>query len=633
MNLEQPHGLEQVIINSALQYRPARTPDHEAENKALIALARTLADSPDKILQRLVETALQLCRADTAGISLLEEHNGAEVFRWEALAGVFSDRLNATMPRNASPCGTTIDRNATQLMYMAERVFPALTSQPPVVEALLIPFHVENKPIGTVWVVAHDEGRKFDQEDERIIKTLAEFAAASWQLWKARTEAQAAAQKERQRISELAAANKALEAYIANRTRVEQELQQLNKELQARISEKSGELSRANADLIKSVEQDKKSDGQQSENINTLTAGLAHDLNNILNIIQGYATLIMSHPDEPSSVIEDAEVITTTVAEAVALSRELIAAGQQAKLKFEFANINDVIRRLTNALKKTFPPTIEISLDLDSQLPTVVIHSGHINRAILNLCINARDAIVGRGSIVIHTRTIPGGALSRRFPGAGQNRHVCISVSDTGIGMEADTKSQIFDSGFTTKDGSQGAGLGLSMVNDIVTDHHGFIEVTSESGRGSIFSIYLPITEAARLPLSPALQENIEARSPPTTILYAEDETRLTELMQPVLEREGFKVLTAKDGDEAIQLHRLHKHEIALAILDSGLAKVNGWEVFQEMKKDNPNLKVILASGYISAEAEARVANREVSGVLQKPYGGEEILAMIRRIT
>jgi len=187
-----PFGLDDVLINSALLDRPSRAPDYEAESAAFMALAHTLADAPRTILQRLVETALQLCRADTAGISLLEEKDGAEVFRWEALAGVWSHRRNATMPRDASPSGTTIERNATQLMYMAERVFPALKSEPPVVEALLIPFQVAGKPIGTVWVVAHDERRKFDQEDERIIKTLAQFASACWQLWRSHAVALAA---------------------------------------------------------------------------------------------------------------------------------------------------------------------------------------------------------------------------------------------------------------------------------------------------------------------------------------------------------------------------------------------------------------------------------------------------------
>ena len=173
------------------------------------------------------------------------------MFRWEALAGVFSDRLNATMPRHASPCGTTIDRNATQLMYMAERVFPALKSEPPVVEALLIPFHVGHKPIGTVWVVAHDERRKFDREDERIIKTLAQFASASWQLWQARAGAEAAAEDKRQQALDLAAANAALQAHIENKTTVEEKLQQLNNELQVRIAESTAKLTKAKADLVR----------------------------------------------------------------------------------------------------------------------------------------------------------------------------------------------------------------------------------------------------------------------------------------------------------------------------------------------------------------------------------------------
>src|SRR5687767_8329267 len=249
MDMNQlPLGLDDVVINSQLLNRPSRAPNYEAENQALMALARTLADAPDKILQRLAETALQLCRADTAGISLLDEKDGAEVFRWEALAGVFSDRLNATMPRNASPCGTTIDRNATQLMYMAERIFPALKSEPPIVEALLIPFHVGQKPIGTVWVVAHDERRKFDQEDERIIKTLAQFASASWQLWQARAGAEAAPRTEHQQALDVVATNVGLQAHLENRTRVEEQ-QQLNRELQS-----TAQLTRANADLARFIE-------------------------------------------------------------------------------------------------------------------------------------------------------------------------------------------------------------------------------------------------------------------------------------------------------------------------------------------------------------------------------------------
>ena len=158
-------SLAEIDITAQLAQRPARSPDYAAENRALVHLAHEMATHPAHILQTLVDTALVLCPADTAGLSLLESDNGEAVFRWEAVAGVFADRLNNTMPRDASPCGTTIDRNAPQLMYMPERFFPALTAVPPVVEALLIPFQVAGTPIGTVWVIAHNERRKFDRED------------------------------------------------------------------------------------------------------------------------------------------------------------------------------------------------------------------------------------------------------------------------------------------------------------------------------------------------------------------------------------------------------------------------------------------------------------------------------------
>ncbi|HEX5022602.1 MAG TPA: ATP-binding protein, partial [Candidatus Binatia bacterium] len=463
MNLDQwPFGLEDIIINSELLDRPSRAPNYEAENQALMALAQTLVDAPDMILQRLAETALQLCRADTAGISVLDGKGGAEVFRCEALAGVFSDRLNATMPRDASPSGITIDRNATQLMYMAERVFPALKSEPPVVEALLTPIHVGHKPIGTVWVVADDEHRKFDQEDKRIIETLARFASVSWQLWQAR----AAASNEHQRAQDLGTANAGLKAHIENRARVEEQLQQLNRELQERIAGSTAELARANAELVKFIEDDKgfRKQLQHSEitsNIGKLAAGIAHDFNNILNVIQAYAALIMSHPAEQNKVVEDAEVIRATVEEGVALARQLLAAGRKTETKFDLADINHVLQRTTNSLTPMFPSTIVFAADLDPRVPMIMIDAGLIYQAILNLCINARDAMPDGGKILLQTRTTLGAVLRQRFSEAGAEQYVYLSVTDTGVGMKAAVRSRVFEPYFTTKKPGQGTGLGL----------------------------------------------------------------------------------------------------------------------------------------------------------------------------
>jgi len=173
--------LEEIDVLSEFAARPQRASNYRAECEAMTALAREMAERPHNILQRLTELALELCRADTAGISIL---NG-EVFRWEALAGVFSSHRNSTMPRNASPCGVCIDRNATQLMSLADRCFPALRADPQFVEVLLIPFHDHGIPVGTIWIVAHSNERKFDREDERIVRSLAQFASAGWQMVKA----------------------------------------------------------------------------------------------------------------------------------------------------------------------------------------------------------------------------------------------------------------------------------------------------------------------------------------------------------------------------------------------------------------------------------------------------------------
>src|SRR5271163_4288945 len=163
--------LKDIDIRSALVARTQRPPNYETEHRALQVLTAELAENPRNMLQKLVETARDLCHAGSAGISLLE----GDRFRWEALSGALAPFHSTTMPRDASPCGACIDQNTSQLMYMPIRHFPAVPVEPRIVELLLIPFHDHGKPIGTVWIVAHDDERQFDGEDERIIRILAKF--------------------------------------------------------------------------------------------------------------------------------------------------------------------------------------------------------------------------------------------------------------------------------------------------------------------------------------------------------------------------------------------------------------------------------------------------------------------------
>lgn len=180
MTLPSLVTLDDVVVTADLDRRARRSPDFEAEHRALTALISELALNPRNMLQKLAEVALDLCHADTAGISLLE----GDFFRWEAVAGLAAAARGTTMPRHASPCGVCIDQNSVQLLRVPERCFPALRNQPRFVEALLVPFHDHDVPVGTVWIVSHTDERTFDSEDARVVGVLTTFASAAWQVWR-----------------------------------------------------------------------------------------------------------------------------------------------------------------------------------------------------------------------------------------------------------------------------------------------------------------------------------------------------------------------------------------------------------------------------------------------------------------
>ena len=447
--MEQPFTLADVVTNSELGQRPSRAPNHQAENDALNTLAETLAHSPQTVLQKLVEVAQELCRAGTAGISLLENHGGQQVFRWQALAGVLRDHVNGTMPRNASPCGITIDEDDTQLMYLPERFFPALKIEPPIVEALLVPFHFENQPIGTVWVVTHTDQRKFDLEDERIIKTLANFAAAGWQLWRARGTAEA----------------------VTTLTK---------------------------HDLVRSIERENKlqeqlQHSQKMESMGKLAGGIAHDFNNLLNIFHAYLTLMRTDLKNPASLEEHLNVIDETVKEGTALTQQLLTVARQDKVQFDLMSINRLIGTVIKWLENTLPKTITMTAELDPSIPHILADASQLNQVLLNLCLNARDAMGDTGILRLRTTLVAGDELRGHFSGIEHQSYVCITVADNGPGMDQDVRQHIFEPFFTTKQASKGTGLGLSIVYGTVTSHRGFIDVDTHPGQGSTFRIYLPV--------------------------------------------------------------------------------------------------------------------------------------------
>jgi two-component system cell cycle sensor histidine kinase/response regulator CckA len=421
---------------------------------------------------------------------------------------------------------------------------------------------------------------------------------------------------------------------LTERKRAEEELTRLNAELEERFAEKTAELGQTIGEREKLQAQ--LLQAQKMEGIGTLAGGIAHDMNNILNVISGYASLILQNPGNIEKVAEGLEVIQETVDRGASLVQQLLASARKSAMKFQQIQVNGVLEKLHGLLKQTFPKTVEVRLELDPALPSVIADSNLLHQAVLNLCLNARDAMPSGGTLQVITRRVAGAALRRIFQDASAKQYACITVKDTGVGMNAAIQSRIFEPFFTTKQQGEGTGLGLSVVYGIVTNHKGFIDVESEPDQGTTFRICLPIPKkgetAIELTEPAPVKDGTRPFGKGETILFAEDEARQLRLMQNFLQDKGYRILPAKDGAEAVELFQCKKDEIALVILDIGLPKLNGWEVFRKIKEIDPAVKAIFATGFMTPQIESQLALEEASAVIMKPYQLHEILEKISSV-
>ena len=421
---------------------------------------------------------------------------------------------------------------------------------------------------------------------------------------------------------------------VTDRKHAEDNLQKLNAEMQKHIAEQTEELIRTIAQRERLHEE--LLQAQKMESIGTLAGGIAHDFNNLLNVILGYASLLEQSAANPTQVTAGVDVIKETVTRGSSLVRQLLAVARKSETQFERLEINSLLQGLHALLQETFPKTIDVFLRLEPSLPTLMVDPNQIHQAMLNLCLNSRDAMPEGGELLLRTGTLSGMELRKHFQEARQDQYIRISVTDTGHGIDKALKNRVFEPFFTTKSQGQGSGLGLSVVYGIVTNHGGFIDVASEPGRGTTFDIYLPVPSEAEQ-LITAANGGEEKKPEPSagntaTILFVEDESHQLNLMQKHLASEGHKVLTAKDGAEAVQTYLRHKQEIDLVVLDLGLPKLNGWEAYKMMKEADPNIKAIFATGFISPEIEAHLQTGELSAVITKPYSPSEMRKKITTV-
>ena len=284
---------------------------------------------------------------------------------------------------------------------------------------------------------------------------------------------------------------------ITERKQAEQDLQKLNQELEARVSERTGELQQANTALLRDIEERKRLENQliqaqKMESLGTLAGGIAHDFNNMLNIIQGYTCLLSEHAAKHEEIAEPVDVIQETVKRASAVVQQLLTLARKTESKFEPVDANALLESLMTLLRETIPKTIEVTLDRSDMLPPVMADPNQMMQALLNLCLNARDAMPDGGKLTLKTSVVAGEKL-KSYDEANAERYVCIEVADTGIGMDENVRQRIFEPFFTTKETGHGTGLGLAVVYGIVNRHKGFIQVESHPNDGATFRLYLPV--------------------------------------------------------------------------------------------------------------------------------------------
>jgi len=370
---------------------------------------------------------------------------------------------------------------------------------------------------------------------------------------------------------------------------------------------------------------------QKMEGLGTLAGGIAHDFNNILAIILGYTNKLESSHSKPNEFPGAIKVIKEAVERGAALVQQLLTSARQTEARFSSVDLNALLRELESMLQATFPKTISFQLKLAPDLPVITADKSQLHQVLLNLCVNARDAMPNGGTLSLVTSITPGLELIEMFSGVTADSYACICVRDTGIGMTRQVKSHIFEPFFSTKERGKGTGLGLSVVYGVVNNHRGFVQVESEPGAGTSFIVYLPVKHLAAEQLG-GVRTGGPRQDIPQTILLVEDEEMLRELGVSILESEGFRVLAAKDGVEAVALFESHSDEIGLVVCDLGLPRLGGREAFLKMKERRPGVRAIVASGYLEPAIRSEMLKAGVIDTIQKPYDFNDLLAKIRSI-
>ncbi len=368
---------------------------------------------------------------------------------------------------------------------------------------------------------------------------------------------------------------------------------------------------------------------QKIESVGRLASGIAHDFNNLLSVVLGYVGFALDAVPQGHPLREDLLEIQKAADRAAHLTRQLLAFSRKQVFSLQVTDLNSVVRGLDNMLRRLLGEDIVISLDLHPEIGRVRVDPGQMEQVIMNLAVNARDAMPNGGQLLIQTRPAlidePYADTRSTLP---PGHYVVLSVTDTGCGMDPDVLDRIFDPFFTTKGKDKGTGLGLSIVQGIVTQSKGHIWVYSEKGRGTTFKLYFPVEEpeTASLPdETPA--EPARGRE---TVLLVEDEPAVRTLAARMLERAGYAVISAAGRDDALALADRFLPEIDLLVTDVVMPHMSGQELDQILRAKNPRLKTLFISGY--PESLESLCRERHLAFLGKPFSFAELTRTVREL-
>ena len=370
---------------------------------------------------------------------------------------------------------------------------------------------------------------------------------------------------------------------------------------------------------------------QKMESIGRLAGGMAHDFNNILNIISAYAESLKRGP-ETAKVLESSKAIGLAVERGAGVVRQLLTFARKDEAAFRAASVNEVVREVSVIVGETFPKNVRVESELADSLPAIMADPDQLHQALLNLFVNARDAMPRGGVLRLSTASIDQSSVRDRFPEATASSYVRIEVSDTGHGMDHETRSRVFEPFFTTKERGAGSGMGLAVVYGVVSAHRGFVELDSQPERGTRVHLYFPAISARPASRDRRARTAASSRKASETVLFVEDERMLLESVRELLEQEGYTVLPAATGEDALRIFGEKRAEISLVVADVELPEMSGWETFRKMQQQDPAVRALLVSGYLDPPMRARMLEGGAKGFIRKPYTLDEMLRTMRQV-